>query len=90
VPNYLVERYLPAVRAADVEVAIAALAATGGIRHIRATFVPEDETCFHVIEASSREAVRDALTRAAITFERIVEAVEGSEKGEEPRREGIR
>ncbi|TMK33123.1 MAG: DUF4242 domain-containing protein [Actinobacteria bacterium] len=54
---------------------LTALAATG-VRHLRVTFVPEDETCFHVIEGPSREAVHEALTRAAIAYERIVEAIE--------------
>ena len=46
------------------------------MRHVRATVVPEDETCFHVVEAPSREAVADALRRAAIAYERVVEAFE--------------
>lgn len=76
-PSYLVERYVASSRGADVEAAIAGIAASGGrVRHLRATFVPEDETCFHMIEAPSLEVVREALKRAAITYERIVEAVE--------------
>lgn len=74
-PSFLVERYLPSSRRADAEAAVAALAATE-VRHLRVTFVPEDETCLHLIEASSRGAVCDALARAEITYERIVEAQE--------------
>ena len=77
-PSYLVERYLPASRRDDADAAVAALAA-GGVRHMRLTFVPEDETCFHVVEGPSREAVREALKQAAISYERIVEAFEGSQ-----------
>jgi hypothetical protein len=70
-PSYLVERYLPA-GAADVELHMRSPA----VRFVSTTFVPEDETCFHIVEAPSREAVREALRRAAIAYERIVEAVE--------------
>jgi Nickel responsive protein SCO4226-like len=73
-PSYLVERYLPASRSRDAST-LAELRAAD-VRHVRATFVPEDETCFDVVEAPSREAVREALERAAIAYERIVEAVE--------------
>jgi hypothetical protein len=75
-PSYLVERYLPAARAGELDCAIAALAGGDGLRHLRATLVPEDETCFHVVEAPSRQAVTDALRQAAIAYERVVEAVE--------------
>jgi hypothetical protein len=77
VPSYLVETNSPLSRAAEVEAALARLAGSRlAVRHLRATFVPEDETCFHLLEGSSREAVREALTRAGIAYERIVEAVE--------------
>jgi hypothetical protein len=71
-PNYLVERY---VGAAEVEAASATLAlSSGGVRHVQTTFVPEDETCFDLFEAPSREALRKALQCAAIAYERIAEA----------------
>jgi hypothetical protein len=44
------------------------------IRYVRSIFVPEDETCFHVFESSSREAVVAATERAAFAFARIAEA----------------
>jgi hypothetical protein len=78
VPNYLIERYVPAGRRAEIGAAIAGMSAGDRVRHLRATFVPDDETCFHVVEAASREAVRQALKRAAITYERLVEADDGS------------
>jgi len=46
----------------------------GTVRYVRSVFIPEDETCFHVIEATSAETVRDLTRRATITAERIVEA----------------
>jgi hypothetical protein len=77
VPSYLVETYSPLSRAAEVEAAIARLAGSrSAVRHVRATFVPEDEICFHLFEGPSLEAIRETLMRAAICYERIVEAVE--------------
>jgi hypothetical protein len=40
------------------------------------TFLPEDETCFHVFEAASEEAVREVCGRAGLGPARIVRAVE--------------
>ena len=45
------------------------------VRFLRSIFVPEDETCLYLYEASSAAAVRDALGRAALLFDRVVEAV---------------
>jgi hypothetical protein len=44
------------------------------VRYVRAIFVPDDETCFHVFEAGSMEAVRGASERAAFPAARIVQA----------------
>jgi hypothetical protein len=41
---------------------------------LRSIFVPEDETCYLLFEASSADDVRSATTRAALAFERIAEA----------------
>jgi hypothetical protein len=88
-PTYLVERYLPAAAAPAEEAASAAPAEPGStVRHVHTTFVPEDEVCFHVFEAPSREALTAALHRAAIAYERVVEAVDapqGKKKEEESR-----
>jgi hypothetical protein len=46
------------------------------IRFVRSIFVPADEICFYVFEAISAEAVGAACDRAALRFERIVEAVD--------------
>jgi hypothetical protein len=45
------------------------------VRYLRSIFVPEDETCFFLCEAGSAEAVREAVRRAALTFDRVAEAV---------------
>ena len=41
---------------------------------LRSIFVPEDETCFLLVEAPSAEVVREAAHRAHVPYERVVEA----------------
>jgi Nickel responsive protein SCO4226-like len=46
------------------------------VRYVRSILVPGDETCFHVFEAASAEAV-DAVGRlAALPLVRVVEVLE--------------
>jgi hypothetical protein len=45
------------------------------VRFLRSIFVPDDETCFVLCEAASFDAVRKTAERAALTFERIAEAI---------------
>jgi Protein of unknown function (DUF4242) len=81
--EYLVEVYVPRAEASVVREAAdrarsAADAVSGegtAVRYIRAIFVPEDETCFHVFEAVSREAVRATSERAELPAHRIVRSV---------------
>ena len=49
-----------------------------GVRYVRTTFLPGDETILHIFEAPSPEALRDAARNAALQYERMVEAVEGT------------
>jgi len=80
-PSYLVESYL-----ADSETALenargrarrtAELGA--GVRYVRTTFLPGDETILHLFEAPSADELDRAVRLAALDFEWIVEAVEGS------------
>ena len=42
---------------------------------VRSILVPADETGFYLFQASSVDAVRDAVTRAGLRVERISEAV---------------
>ena len=80
--EFLVELYVSRTDADAVEQAAARtrLAAehltTEGtpVRYLRSIFVPEDETCFFLCEATSVEAVREAARRADLSFERIAEA----------------
>jgi len=46
------------------------------IRYLRALFLGDDETCFHLYEACSPEFVLEASRRAAIPVERVVEALD--------------
>ena len=41
------------------------------VRFLRSIFVPDDETCFLLIEASSADAVRDAAELASLPYERV-------------------
>jgi hypothetical protein len=84
VPSYVVEAYVPARGGSEVADAArragdAALALTTEgrpIRFVRSTFLPTDEVCLLVFEADSAALVGEATERAAIAFERIIEAVE--------------
>jgi hypothetical protein len=83
-PSYLVESYLSRTRANELATttsrarqAAEAMCGEGiPVRHVRATFLTEDEVCLHLFEAPSAEAAGEASRRAAIAYERIVEAVE--------------
>ena len=82
--SWLVEGYAP-ISTDLTEVQERAREAASGltlagtpVRYVRTIFVREDETCFHVFEAASEGAVRRAASRAALPYERIVEAFEGS------------
>lgn len=45
------------------------------VRHLGSVFLPEDEVFLHLFRAASRDAVRDALTRTGLTYDRVVDAV---------------
>jgi hypothetical protein len=46
------------------------------IRYLRAIFLGDEETCFHVYEADSPGLVEEASRRAAIPVERVIEALD--------------
>ena len=79
--EFLVELYVSRADAAALERAerqarrAAEELLRGGmpIRYLRAIFVPDDETCFLLYEAASAEAVREAMKRAALPADRILE-----------------
>jgi hypothetical protein len=85
VPNYLVESYAanrPGAVDTSCERARQAAALEDGVRHVRATFIPTDETVLHLFEATTVGALRRALDLASMKHERIVEAIEGSPCGQ--------
>ena len=78
-PNFLVESYLAdACDAVDLarERARSVAVEGTGIRYVRTTFIPGDETILHLFEAPSLAALRRAARRSALPCDRIVEAVE--------------
>jgi hypothetical protein len=80
-PTILVESYTACAQPDELPAAAArvrAAARAAQLRYVRSIFVPEDETCFHVLEGPSVEAVREALERAQLTPERVVAAVSTS------------
>ncbi len=80
--EYLVELYVPRSGGEPLEAARRAgssareMSREGRrVQYVRSIFVPEDETCFLLFEAASAELVGEASRRAAIEYERIVEAI---------------
>ena len=81
--EFLIELYVSRTNAGLVEqsaerarLAAEAMTSEGmPIRYLRSIFVPEDETCFLLIEAASAESVREALGRAQLPFERLTESL---------------
>ena len=82
-PSYLVESYLPrsadALDEASGQARQAAELATregSNVQYVRTTLLGADETCFHVFDADSLEAVVTAMARAGLAADRIVQALE--------------
>ncbi len=81
--SYFAEAYVARPRAGELRAherraraAAKELAQQGiPIRFLRSIFVPADEICFYVFEAESAETVGLACGRAALRFERVIEAV---------------
>jgi hypothetical protein len=87
VAEFLLEQYVSRTDSAAVErgeerarVAAEQLTREGTpVRFLRSIFVPEDETGFYLYEAASVEVVRELAKRAALPYERVVEATTRSE-----------
>ena len=83
-PTYLVEAYMPRSHAQEAraagrraQAAAEELSREGiAVRHVRTTFLPDDETCFHFFEARAPAAVEEVSRRAALDRARIVPAIE--------------
>jgi hypothetical protein len=86
--EFLVEAYMSRVataghpaRVQDVSQAAEQLTREGmPVRFLRTIFVPAEEICFYLYQASSVEAVREAAGRAGLEFERVTEAFTGGER----------
>ena len=79
VRTYLVEAYGASSAAAysDARRRAARAAELGtGVRYVRTTFLPEEETLLHVFEVGSAAELRRAVEEAALVYDRIVEAIE--------------
>ncbi len=85
-PTYLVEAYMPRSHAQEARAAGRRARAAAeelsregvSIQYLRTTFMPDDETCFHLFEAASAEAVEEASTRAELGRARVVPAIDAS------------
>ena len=83
-PTYIVESYGADSTVSDQQERAGLVADLGkGIRYIRTTVVPGDQTLLHLFEATSSDALRDAVSVAALECDRIVEVFEASAGGEE-------
>lgn len=82
--SYLVEAFAPGLSAAQLATAAermrtaAAELTNGGtpVAYARTIYLPGDETCFHLLEASSLAAVEAVTASAELTVARIVPAIE--------------
>ena len=76
--QFLVETYAPAAAAiADIGTRARSVESAGSratrVRYLRSFFVPADEMCFHLFDARSVEALRQAVERVGLSPDRIVE-----------------
>lgn len=89
-PVFMVERYIPNLDADGVEAHARkeqALANGAGnsseLRHLRTTYSREDELCFSLFEAPSREELVTANDRSGLPYERVVEVIDAGAMGAE-------
>ena len=85
-PTFLVESYAVGSSAAVEHAQARARRAAelgDGVRYLRTTFLPEDETILHLFEAPSAETLDRVGRLAQLPFERIVEAVDDAVRANE-------
>jgi hypothetical protein len=81
---YMVDRSLPgitmeqlaAAQRAAIETGVRLTAAGTPVRYIRSAFVPDEELCMCLFEASSAELVKQLNDEAKIPYTRVVEAAD--------------
>jgi hypothetical protein len=85
VPSYLVEMYVPGSHPREARRTALRLEAAAGelggrkgvrVRYLRTMFLPDDDTCFHLVHASGPAAVGALCRRAGLRHARVVRAVE--------------
>lgn len=82
--TFMVERYLPGVSAGQAaagellaeQLAMRLRTEGGSVRHLRSLFVPQDEQCFVLFQATSAHALAETLERLGIAYERIAEVID--------------
>ena len=83
-PVFMVERDLPGIKMDQLAAAQKAAIETGrqftregkNVRYIRTTFVPGENKCMCLFEASNADLVKQVNEKAQIPFTRIVEALD--------------
>lgn len=78
-PSFLVESYSPKGKEPTPDELVTSLGTAAralalGVHYRESIFLPDDETCLYVFEAPSAAAVAQVCERAALRYERIVEA----------------
>jgi hypothetical protein len=89
VKQFLIEVYLPRSRAGELAAAKERVRGAtahvsrsdGDIRYVRAMYVPEDETCFYVFDASSADLVAEVRGLAGLRDGRVVETLSDAKGG---------
>jgi hypothetical protein len=89
VKQFLVEVFVPRSRASEladakkrVRAAVRRVSRNDrDIRYVRAIYVPEDETCFYVFDASSAQLVEEVSSLAGLRNGRVVQTLEDSKGG---------
>jgi hypothetical protein len=77
VTSFLVESYTPAsTRLADTQARLRHAAAGTSVSYARSIFVPDDEICFHLVDAPSVASVDGVIRAAGIVAQRIMEVRE--------------
>jgi hypothetical protein len=89
VKRFLVELYVSRCKASDFDEEAQRVRSVSDdlsrrglqIRYLRSLFLPEEETCFHLFEASGLEAVEEAVQSAGLECERITPALDSGNEG---------
>ena len=80
--QYMVERHLPGITEEQLAAAAGAAKKTTAemaragtpVRYLRSTFVPGENKCYCLFEGPDEKAVCEANDRAALPYDRVVEA----------------